>query len=55
MHPLHAKGKIKNEKTAGWIATDYVRLSRVVPWVLKDMRNLLEKNQRQRKHEGMQL
>ena len=38
------KEKIKDDKTAGWIAPDYVRLARVTPWVIKDMDHLLENN-----------
>ena len=28
---------LKNEKTSGWIASDYLRLAKVMPWVFKDM------------------
>ena len=36
------KEKTKYDKTAGWIATDCIRLARVMPWVFKDVENLLE-------------
>ena len=28
---------LKDEKTSGWIASDYLRLCKVMPWVFKDM------------------
>ena len=33
---------LRDEKTSGWIASDYLRLSKVMPWVFKDMDNIMK-------------
>ena len=39
---LIPKEATKDDKKAGWIETDYVRVARVIPLVFKDIDNLLQ-------------